>query len=143
MPIEIDAIIAKMEWAARRGLSEFSANAAGTRIQIRRDTGVAPTAAPFAHPVMESSDPQNISTSDLSLSEIAPMAGICHLSSESGTEPFVAVGDVVELGQTICMIEAMKVMTSVTATKSGTIKAILVEDGASVDAGTALFEVQA
>lgn len=143
MPIEIDAIIAQMEWAAARGLSTFAVNASGACIQIRRDASfVAPTtsrpagslasSAPVAAPIKDSA----AQTID------APMAGLCHLAGDSDSAVFVSVGDAIEVGQTICMIEAMKVMTAVTATKSGTVKAILVEDGASVDAGAALFEVQ-
>lgn len=148
MPIEIDAIIAQMEWAAARGLSTFAVNVSGACIQIRRDASfVAPTtsrpagsfasSAPVAAPIKDSAAP----TIDAQTID-APMAGLCHLAGDSDSAVFVSVGDEIEVGQTICMIEAMKVMTAVTATKSGTVKAILVEDGASVDAGAALFEVQ-
>lgn len=143
MPIEIDAIIAQMEWAAARGLSEFAVNSSGARIQIRR------RGSPTAHRASDTAQnpvPPALSTGGTARSAAqtidAPMAGICHLAGDSGSAPFVSVGGAIEVGQTICMIEAMKVMTSVTATAAGTVKSILIEDGVSVDAGAALVEVQ-
>lgn len=142
MPIEIDAIIAKMGWAAQRGLSDYATQSAGTRIHIRREatsptlTSAASVQA-FAAPTDDAGAPEsNANTID------APMAGICHLSAETGSAAFVSVGDTVQDGQTICMIEAMKVMTSITATTAGTVTEFLVEDGASVAAGAALITVQ-
>lgn len=142
MPIEIDAIIAKMEWAAQRGVSTYSSNFAGTRIHISRVE--APNAPSVISPeVAANAQSEPASADDKGDIVFAPMAGICHVREESGSAPFVSVGDKIEVGQTLCMIEAMKVMSAVTATESGTVDSILVEDGASVDAGTALIKVRA
>lgn len=138
MPIEIDAIIAQMEWTATRGLSKFVVNSSGARIQIRRSGTPTSDAVQKQEPPVASEDEvagRSVQTVD------TPMAGICHLSGDNDSAPFVSVGDKIDVGQTICMIEAMKVMTFITATATGTVKNILVDDGASVNAGAALVEV--
>ena len=63
----------------------------------------------------------------------SPMVGTCYLSAEPGSPPFVKVGDTVKPGDTLLIVEAMKVMNPITATSAGTIKAILVENGQPVE----------
>jgi acetyl-CoA carboxylase biotin carboxyl carrier protein len=63
----------------------------------------------------------------------SPMVGTAYLSSEPGAAPFINVGDSVKEGDTILIVEAMKVMNPITADKSGTIKAILVENAQPVE----------
>jgi acetyl-CoA carboxylase biotin carboxyl carrier protein len=69
----------------------------------------------------------------------APMVGTFYRSPAPDAKPFVEVGGVVKEGQTICVIEAMKLMNEIEADASGTIKAILVENGQPVEYGQALF----
>lgn len=147
MPIEIDAIIAKMEWVATRGLREFAVQVSGAHIHIRRSGLASAHSATEQTEMPEKQVPIAKFTSNTTPSNVlvvdAPLAGICHLSGDSDSAPFVSVGDKITVGQTVCMIEAMKVMTSVTVAAGGTVSAILIEDGSSVDAGAALIEVQA
>lgn len=141
MPIEIETIIEQMEWAASRGLAEFSTTSSGTKIHISRAGGAGPT-SPNVDAAPEPAASRDASPQTTEQTIDAPMAGICHLSGESGGGVFVSVGDTVEVGQTICLIEAMKMMMSIAATASGTVKTILVEDGETVDAGSPLVAVQ-
>jgi acetyl-CoA carboxylase biotin carboxyl carrier protein len=69
----------------------------------------------------------------------APMVGTFYRAPAPDAKPFVEVGDTVKEGQTICVIEAMKLMNEIEADASGTIKAILVENGQPVEYGQALF----
>ena len=69
----------------------------------------------------------------------APMVGTFYRSASPDAKPFVEVGDTVKEGQTICVIEAMKLMNEIESDASGTIKAILVENGQPVEYGQALF----
>jgi acetyl-CoA carboxylase biotin carboxyl carrier protein len=69
----------------------------------------------------------------------APMVGTFYRAPAPDAKPFVEVGDSVKEGQTICVIEAMKLMNEIEADASGTVKAILVENGQPVEYGQALF----
>ena len=69
----------------------------------------------------------------------SPMVGTFYRAPSPEGKPFVAAGDTVKEGQTICVIEAMKLMNEIEADASGTIKAILVENGQPVEYGQALF----
>jgi acetyl-CoA carboxylase biotin carboxyl carrier protein len=71
----------------------------------------------------------------------APMFGVCHLSPSPDAPPFASIGDKIKVGQTLCLIEAMKMFTSVAATQTGMLKAVLVESGCEVDAGQPLFRL--
>lgn len=63
----------------------------------------------------------------------SPMVGTCYLSPEPDAPPFVKVGDSVKAGQTLLIVEAMKVMNPIAAPAAGTVKAILVESGQPVE----------
>lgn len=73
---------------------------------------------------------------------VSPMVGTAYLAPEPGTEPFVKVGSTVQEGQTVCIVEAMKTMNQIPAPKSGTVKRILIEDGAPVEFGAPLMVVE-
>ena len=69
----------------------------------------------------------------------SPMVGTFYRSASPGAGPFVEVGDTVAQGDTLCIVEAMKLMNEIEADSSGTIKAILVENGQPVEFGQPLF----
>ncbi|KAJ8753076.1 hypothetical protein K2173_011844 [Erythroxylum novogranatense] len=71
-----------------------------------------------------------------------PMAGTFYRSPGPGEPPFVKVGDKVQKGQVLCIIEAMKLMNEIEADQSGTIVEILVEDGKSVSVDMPLFVIE-
>ena len=68
----------------------------------------------------------------------APMVGTVYLSPEPGTAPFVKVGDLIKAGDTLLIIEAMKVMNPIKAPVAGTVKEIMVGDAKPVEFGEAL-----
>lgn len=72
----------------------------------------------------------------------SPMVGTFYRSASPGAAPFVEIGDVVAQGDTLCIVEAMKLMNEIEADASGTIKAILVENGQAVEFGQPLFIVE-
>jgi acetyl-CoA carboxylase biotin carboxyl carrier protein len=72
----------------------------------------------------------------------SPMVGTFYRAAQPGAEPFVSVGSVVKVGDTICLIEAMKLLNEIEADKAGTIKAILVENGQPVEYGQPLFVIE-
>jgi acetyl-CoA carboxylase biotin carboxyl carrier protein len=72
----------------------------------------------------------------------SPMVGSFYRSSSPGAKAFVEVGDSVALGETICIIEAMKILNEIEADKAGVIKKIMVENGAAVEYGQPLFVIE-
>ena len=69
----------------------------------------------------------------------SPMVGTFYRSASPGSSPFVEVGQTVKEGETLCIIEAMKLLNEIEADASGTIKAILAENGQAVEFGEPLF----
>ena len=69
----------------------------------------------------------------------APLFGVVHLGPSPGEPPFVVVGQAVKAGQTLCVIEAMKVFNEVRAERDATVLAVLVTSGQEVEAGQALL----
>jgi acetyl-CoA carboxylase biotin carboxyl carrier protein len=72
----------------------------------------------------------------------APMFGVVHLQQAPGEPPFVKPGDVIEAGQMLCTIEAMKVFNEVRAECAGRVAAVLVASGVEVEAGQPLFTIE-
>ncbi|WBF65430.1 MAG: acetyl-CoA carboxylase biotin carboxyl carrier protein [Candidatus Kinetoplastibacterium crithidii] len=69
----------------------------------------------------------------------APMVGTFYRSSSPGTSPFVHIGQMVKEGDTLCIIEAMKLLNEIESERTGIIKEILVENGAPIEYGQHLF----
>jgi len=72
----------------------------------------------------------------------SPMVGTFYHTSSPGSDPFVKVGQTVKAGETLCIIEAMKLLNEIEADKAGIIKAILIENGQPVEYGEALFIIE-
>ncbi len=72
----------------------------------------------------------------------SPMVGTFYRSSAPGSKAFVDIGSKVSIGDTICIIEAMKMMNEIEADKAGIVKAILKENGQPVEFGEALFIIE-
>ncbi len=71
----------------------------------------------------------------------SPMVGTFYRAGSPGTKAFVEVGDSVEVGDTLCIIEAMKLMNEIESDKAGIVSAILVENGQPVEFGQPLFVI--
>lgn len=143
MTIDVDQIIAQMEWVASRGLRAFAVETDTFRLSLVRGTGgPALDAAPVATQETPLA-PQERTRATTAPTIDSPLAGLCQLASAPGAAPFAEPGMTVVAGQTLCLIEAMKVMTSVTAADAGVIDAVLVSDGTMVEAGTPLFRMRA
>ncbi|MFM8152892.1 MAG: acetyl-CoA carboxylase biotin carboxyl carrier protein, partial [Polynucleobacter victoriensis] len=69
----------------------------------------------------------------------SPMVGTFYRSPTPGADAFVKIGDTVKEGQTLCIIEAMKLLNEIESDKSGVVKEILCENGQGVEFGQALF----
>ena len=94
----------------------------------------APSPAPAPSPGGGDAVPANAIT--------APMVGTAYTASEPGAAPFVSVGDTVKEGQTLLIIEAMKVMNQIPSPRSGRVAQILIEDGQPVEYGEPLLVIE-
>jgi acetyl-CoA carboxylase biotin carboxyl carrier protein len=95
-------------------------------------------AAPVAAPVAELPAPAQQTGHTVK----SPMVGTFYRASSPGAKAFVEVGSVVKEGETICIIEAMKILNEIEADKSGTISRILGENGQAVEYGQPLFVIE-
>jgi len=72
----------------------------------------------------------------------APMVGTVYVAPEPGTDPFVRAGDQIQEGQTLLIVEAMKVMNPLPAPRAGTVRRVLVQDGQPVEFGEPLMVIE-
>ena len=72
----------------------------------------------------------------------SPMVGTFYRSASPGAKPYVEVGDTIKQGETICIIEAMKILNEIEADKTGTVSRILSQNGEAVEYGQPLFEIE-
>ncbi len=126
------------------GLTEIEYEADGRRIRIAKGGQVTAAVAPaaVAAPAAAESVPANGAADAVPAGAVtAPMVGTAYVADEPGKPPFVKVGDQVSEGQTLLIIEAMKVMNQIPSPRSGTIKEILVQDGQPVEFGEPLMVI--
>ena len=121
------------------GLSEIEIVEGERRIRVARN-GLAPAAAaqPHADPAAAPETPPPADASHPG-AVTSPMVGTLYVAPEPGAEAFVAVGDTVAEGQTLYIIEAMKVMNPIRAPRAGMVAKLLVENGDRVEYGTVLL----
>ena len=72
----------------------------------------------------------------------SPMVGTFYRSASPGAKPFIEIGSVVKEGETVCIIEAMKILNEIEADKAGTVTKILCENGQAVEYGQPLFMIE-
>ena len=129
------------------GLSEIEVEQKGLRIRVARNISAAIGApalmahAAAGHAQKSASDPEaDLATHPGAVT--SPMVGTAYRAPEPGAAPFVEIGSVVERGQTLMIVEAMKTMNHIPAPRAGTITAILVENGQPVEYGEPLMIIE-
>lgn len=147
----IDYLKELAELVKAQELSELRLEDGESRIILRREKEVVSiSASPVATALPISAPPVAEPAASAAASPAAaeegqvvtsPMVGTVYLSPEPGKPSFVKVGDKVSEGQTLLIIEAMKVMNPLTAPASGTIKAIHVEDSSPIEFGQPLLVI--
>ena len=123
------------------GVGEIEIEDEGMRVSVRRADEAVAIGAPLATlPDGPAGELPSVPASDGVRIE-SPMVGVFYRSSSPGTPPFVEVGDVVSVGQTLCLLEAMKLFNELKAEHEGRVKTIHVESGQAVEFGQVLFEL--
>ncbi len=102
----------------------------------------APVAAPAAAAPSAAAEPAAAPVAETGHRVTSPMVGTFYRSSSPGAKAFVEVGDSVKEGDTICIIEAMKILNEIEADKSGVVKEVLCENGQAVEYGQALLVIE-
>lgn len=135
-------------------ITEFKLELADFKIEVKKGSTIpmqaimaaapqvmhaAPASAPVAHAAAEA---PKAAADDKFLKVTSPMVGTFYASPAPGAKPFVQLGDTVKPGQTVCIIEAMKLMNDISSEVSGKVAQILVQDGQAVEYGQVLMLIE-
>ena len=123
------------------GLTGLEITEDNKKIRLERMAAPAQTAVIHAAPAVPTSAPAPIENTDF-ISVKSPIIGVFYAAPAENAEPYVKVGDQVKKGQTLCLIEAMKLMNEITADQDGVISEICVTNGSIVEFGTELFRIK-
>jgi len=131
------------------GISELEVTEGEEKVRIAKQLTAAPVAhqvyaaAPVAHAAPAAAAPAAAAATEPAMPEghvvKSPMVGTFYRASSPDAKAFAEVGDSVKQGQTLCIVEAMKLLNEIESDASGVIKAILVENGQPVEFGEPLF----
>jgi oxaloacetate decarboxylase alpha subunit len=129
------------------GIAEIAVEEEGTRVSVRRTEEPATVEAPANAPALATPETPvepapEAPPGDGAIRIEAPMVGTFYRASQPGAPPFVEEGDAVAPGQTLCILEAMKLMNEVKSEIEGVIRTIHVQNGQPVEFGQALFDLE-
>jgi len=145
-----------IDLVSESNVSELEITEAEGKVRIVKSAGVvmaAPAVAmPVAAPVVAAA-PAAVASAPVAEAAAAPaepaghavkspMVGTFYRSSSPGAAPFVQIGSVVKEGDTLCIVEAMKILNEIESDKSGTVTQILCENGQAVEYGQPLFVIE-
>ncbi|MCF2679661.1 acetyl-CoA carboxylase biotin carboxyl carrier protein [Faecalicatena contorta] len=123
-------------------LTEFSYEENGVKIKLKKESQT------ISVPVVSPEVPARVITAEESVPEtgtkvvVSPLVGTFYAAPSEDAEPFVKVGDIVKKGQTLAIVEAMKLMNEIESDYDGVIEEILVENGQPVEFNQPLFRVK-
>jgi acetyl-CoA carboxylase biotin carboxyl carrier protein len=148
----VDEIRELINLAAETGIAELEVQRGENRVRIRRaafaapqEFAVAPAPAAPAPPPSETPQDKGVDQpADANLTLVkSPIVGTFYEAASPGAAPFVRVGEHVQPGKVLCIIESMKLMNEIEAEISGIIESKLVMNGQPVEYGEALFAIRA
>ncbi|WP_230483714.1 acetyl-CoA carboxylase biotin carboxyl carrier protein [Sphingomonas sp. Leaf21] len=151
MKVDVDLVRQLAELLDATALTEIEVEHGDRKIRVARK---AAPAAPMAYapaaaaPAPAAAAPVAAAPAEAAAPAVSanavksPMVGTVYLSAEPGAKPFAAVGQKVAAGDTLLIVEAMKVMNPITATAAGTVTAVLVENGQPVEFDQPLVVVE-
>jgi acetyl-CoA carboxylase biotin carboxyl carrier protein len=139
---DLEALLKTLETS---GVSEFEYEDEKVRLRLGFQRGSAPVVAagPRLAPSVAANEAAQPAAAATDLATVtSPFVGTFYRAASPGAEDFVHVGQTVKKGQTLCIVEAMKLMNEIESDVSGTIVEILVENGKSVEYGQKLFIIK-
>jgi acetyl-CoA carboxylase biotin carboxyl carrier protein len=135
--------VSELEITEAEGKVRIVKSAAAPVVMAAPAVVAAPVATAVAAPAVVSAEPVAAEVTEPAGHIVkSPMVGTFYRASSPGAKSFVDVGSVVNEGDTICIIEAMKILNEIEADKSGTITKILAENGQAVEYGHPLFVIE-
>jgi acetyl-CoA carboxylase biotin carboxyl carrier protein len=146
MSVDLRKVKKLIELVEESGISELEVRDGDETIRIARhlaSTAVAAAVAPAVTTTpVEPASPQPGPRQGAGFDLRSPMAGTFYRSPAPDAEPFVAVGQAVEAGDVVCIIESMKMMNEVKADRSGVCASIAVSNGEAIGSGQVLFRFE-
>jgi acetyl-CoA carboxylase biotin carboxyl carrier protein len=146
MTVDIDKLRALLTVLDEENVAEFEHESEGVRVRIVRGVVVPPMQAFHAPPPVPAAAVSTAKLSDAtpadSVDVTSPFVGTFYRSPSPDAPTFVEVGSVVRPGQTLCIIEAMKLMNEIEAELSGTVVEIYAQNGKPVEFGQKLFRIK-
>ena len=147
MRVDVDLVRQLAEMLDATGLTEVEVEDGDRKIRIARKAEAAPAVhyapAPVVAPAPHvAAAPSAEPAADHTNAVRSPMVGTAYLAAEPGAAPFSSVGKQVAAGDTLLIVEAMKVMNPILAPSAGTVKAVLVENGQPVEFDQPLVVVE-
>jgi len=137
-----------IDLVSESNVSELEITEAEGKVRIVKGAGPvthqAPVAGAVPSAIAQSAAPAAVSPPQEPTGHVvkAPMVGTFYRSASPGAKPFVEIGSQVKVGDTVCIIEAMKILNEIETDQAGTIVQILCENGQAVEYGQPLFVVE-
>jgi acetyl-CoA carboxylase biotin carboxyl carrier protein len=149
--IDYDEIRKLVGLLEEKNLSIFELEVEGLKVKIARSAPAAPASSPVPAATPASQTPESQAAAEARILAVeaakghhmiaSPMVGTFYRAPDPSSAPFVDIGDTVKKGQTLCIIEAMKLMNEIEADVDGTIVEIYAENGKPVEYGQKLFAI--
>ena len=138
--MELDQLQQIIRLLKAEGLTEITVCEGDQRITVKQDLSGAVVRSPSSPVLVEPDRPaEGADDSEDVLTLTAPLVGTFYRRPAADAEPFVTPGDIVSPGDTLCFIEAMKVMNEIKAEEAGRVLRVLADDGEAVEYGQPLF----
>ena len=160
VPLDFNELRQLLITISQTDITDFALKSDDFELTIRKNSSVIPGAAPTealkaalkavstqeleerrAEPVIDLQEPRTSPLEQKSVEVISPMVGTFYRAPAPGEAAFVEVGDRIRLGQTVCIIEAMKLMNEIETEVSGQVMQILVQDGEPIEYGQPLMRI--
>ena len=152
MHVDIELVRQPAAVLDETNLTEIEVEDGDRKVRVARKVSAAPVAyaapAPVAAAPVAAAAPASMPSDPASITPAhenavkSPMVGTAYLAAEPGAKPFITVGSQVKAGDTLIIVEAMKVMNPIAAPHGGTVKAILIENGQPVEFDQPLVVVE-